>query len=33
MTDYLDVYEDDLLDEVLVAGWIRQAAARPGWAP
>ena len=28
---YLDIRENDPLDEELVAGWIRQAAARPGW--
>jgi hypothetical protein len=27
---YLDVHEDDPLDERLVASWIRQAAALPG---
>ena len=30
---YLDIREDDKLDEVLVADWIRQAALLPGWAP
>ncbi len=30
---YLDIREDDALDEKLVAGWIRQAAALPGWDP
>ena len=29
----LDLYEDDPLDEVQLATWIRQAAALPGWAP
>src|SRR5262249_2640718 len=28
---YLDIHEDDLLDEKLVASWIRQAASIPGW--
>jgi hypothetical protein len=28
---YLDVHEDDRLDEELVASWIRQAASIPGW--
>jgi hypothetical protein len=28
---YLDIREDDPLDEELVASWIRQAAALPGW--
>jgi hypothetical protein len=30
---YLDVRQDDQLDEELVASWIRQAAALPGWVP
>jgi hypothetical protein len=30
---YLDVYEDDQLDEKLVASWIRQASELPGWNP
>lgn len=29
---YLDIHEDGDLDE-LVAGWIRQASALPGWVP
>ena len=32
-TRYLDIHEDDELDEELVAGWIRQAANLPGWVP
>jgi hypothetical protein len=28
---YLDLHEDDPFDEDLVASWIRQAAALPGW--
>ena len=28
---YLDIHEDDQLDEKLLADWIRQAAALPGW--
>jgi hypothetical protein len=28
---YLDIHEDDRLDEELVASWIRQAASIPGW--
>jgi len=28
---YLDVREDDELDEAQVASWLRQAAALPGW--
>jgi len=30
-TRYLDIREADELDEELVASWIRQAAALPGW--
>jgi hypothetical protein len=30
---YLDVLEDDQLDEKRVAIWIRQASALPGWVP
>ncbi len=30
-TRYLDIYEDDQLDEKLVASWIRQASELPGW--
>jgi len=30
---YLDVHEDDQLDEAQMATWIRQAAALPGWVP
>jgi hypothetical protein len=30
---YLDIHEDDQLDEALVASWIRQAAELPGWVP
>ena len=30
---YLDIHEDDELDEEQTASWIRQAAALPGWAP
>jgi hypothetical protein len=28
---YLDIREDDKLDEKQLASWIRQAAALPGW--
>jgi hypothetical protein len=28
---YLHIYEDDKLDEVLVASWIQQASELPGW--
>jgi hypothetical protein len=30
---YLDIHEDDPLDEKLVAHWIRQASQLPGWLP
>ena len=30
---YLDIREDDELDEAQLAEWIRQAAAIPGWIP
>ena len=30
-TRYLDIHEDDQLDEELVASWIRQASQLPGW--
>jgi hypothetical protein len=30
---YLDIREDDQLDEELVASWIRQGAKLPGWVP
>jgi hypothetical protein len=30
---YLDIHEDDQLDEELVASWIRQASDLPGWVP
>jgi hypothetical protein len=30
---YLDIREDDELDEAQLAAWIRQAAALPGWVP
>jgi hypothetical protein len=32
-TRYLDIREDEPLDEELVASWIKQAAALPGWVP
>src|SRR5215218_7280225 len=32
-TRYLDIREDDPFDEDLVASWVRQASALPGWAP
>jgi hypothetical protein len=30
---YLDIHEDDQLDEELVASWIKQASELPGWVP
>jgi hypothetical protein len=30
-TRYLDIHEDDPLDEKLVASWIKQASKLPGW--
>ena len=30
---YLDIHEDDELDEAQMASWVRQAAALPGWDP
>ena len=30
---YLDLYEDDELDEKQIASWVKQAAALPGWTP
>ena len=30
---YLDIREDDPLDEAQVAKWVKQAAALPGWVP
>ena len=32
-TRYLDIREDDKLDEVQLVTWIRQAAVLPGWVP
>lgn len=28
---WLDIYEDDVLDEKMLTKWIKQAAAIPGW--
>src|SRR5206468_1711574 len=28
---YLDIHEDDQLDEAQMADWVKQAAALPGW--
>lgn len=30
---YLDIHEDTAIDERLMAEWVRQAAAMPGWIP
>ena len=30
---YVDIHEEDQLDEELVASWIRQASELPGWVP
>ena len=30
---YLHIYEDEKLDEKLVAKWIKQASKLPGWIP
>ncbi|MND07319.1 hypothetical protein D3C83_292170 [compost metagenome] len=30
---YLDVREDDEIDEAQLTSWIKQAAALPGWTP
>ena len=30
---YLDIREDDELDEAQLASWVKQAAALPGWIP
>ncbi|NMB62691.1 MAG: DUF1801 domain-containing protein [Chloroflexi bacterium] len=30
-TRYFDIHENDQIDEELMASWIRQAAAIPGW--
>src|SRR5213594_3796323 len=32
-TRYLDIHEDDQLDEAQMATWVKQAAALPGWVP
>ena len=32
-TRYLDIHEDDELDEAQLTSWLQQAAALPGWAP
>ncbi|AUX46814.1 hypothetical protein SOCE26_083230 [Sorangium cellulosum] len=30
---WIDIYEDDQLDEAQMARWVKQAAALPGWSP
>ena len=30
---WIDIYEDDELDEAQMASWVKQAAALPGWIP
>ena len=30
---YIDIHEDDELDEAQMAKWVKQAAALPGWIP
>ena len=30
---WIDIYEEDKLDEVQMATWVKQAAAVPGWVP
>jgi hypothetical protein len=30
---YLDIHEDDELDEAQMTTWVKQAAALPGWVP
>jgi hypothetical protein len=30
---YLDIHEDDELDEAQLTAWVKQAAALPGWTP
>ena len=32
-TRYLDIREDDPIDEKLLASWIKQASRLPGWVP
>jgi hypothetical protein len=32
-TRYLDIHEDDALDEAQLTRWMKQAAAVPGWIP
>ena len=30
---WIDIYEDDGIDEAQLATWVKQAAALPGWTP
>ena len=30
---WIDIYEDDELDETQLTSWVKQAAALPGWIP
>ena len=30
-TRFLDIYEDDPLDEAQLAAWVKQASQLPGW--
>jgi hypothetical protein len=30
---WIDIYENDRLDEAQMADWVKQAAALPGWVP
>ncbi|TDU81588.1 hypothetical protein EI77_00898 [Prosthecobacter fusiformis] len=30
---WLDIYEDDVLDEAQMTSWVKQAASLPGWLP
>ncbi len=32
-TRYLDVHEDDVIDEKQLVKWVKQAATLPGWQP
>lgn len=32
-TRYLDIHEDEALDEATLVSWVKQAAALPGWDP
>ena len=30
---YIDIYEDDEIDEAQLRDWVKQAAGLPGWIP